>query len=235
MACALLIASSSNHFRLGSVVTGSVVDVCDFGAFINIGYATLGSRPGTALLHISQIQDKRIENIHDNLKIGDKIEGARVTSIDLKKGEVGLSLRTPRAKRRDFTKLKVGDELVGKIDSVVSYGVFVDVGTSVNALLHISRITGGAIENVRQHLNEGDQVSVHVIDIDKQRKTVAVSMLDKKADQYLDRRMSQRLKRFYGTATPEDKAVEDENESIDLEYFDQAIRELEEALRERSE
>ncbi|KAL3815796.1 hypothetical protein ACHAXA_001690 [Cyclostephanos tholiformis] len=221
--------------RLGSMVSGSVVDVCDFGAFINIGYATLGSRPGTALLHISQIQDKKIENIHNYLKKGDKIEGARVTTIDLNKGEVGLSLRPPRAKRRDFTELKLGDELTGKVDSVVSYGVFVDVGTNVNALLHISRITGGAIENVRQHLNEGDRVSVHVIDLDKQKKTVAVSMLDKKADQYLDRRMSQRLKRFYGAAAAEDRAIEEENESSDLHYFDQAIRELEEKLRERSE
>ncbi len=158
-----------------------------------------------------------------------------MTSIDLNKGEVGLSLRAPRPKRRDLSKLKVGDELVGKVASVMSYGVFVDVGTDVNALLHISRITGGAIENVRQHLNEGDPVSVHVIDLDKQNKTVAVSMLDKKADQYLDRRMSQRLKRFYGTAASEDKDHEQEKESSDLEYFDQAIRELEEALRERSE
>lgn len=221
--------------RLGSVVSGSVVALCDFGAFINIGYATLGSRPGTALLHISQIQDKKIEDINSILKIGDNIEGARVTSIDLNKGEVGLSLRAPRPKRRDLSKLKVGDELVGKVASVMSYGVFVDVGTDVNALLHISRITGGAIENVRQHLNEGDPVSVHVIDLDKQKKTVAVSMLDKKADQYLDRRMSQRLKRFYGTAASEDKDHEQEKESSDLEYFDQAIRELEEALRERSE
>ena len=119
--------------------------------------------------------------------------------------------------------------------NVVNIGVFVDVGTNVNALLHISRITGGAIENVRQHLNEGDPVSVHVIDLDKQKKTMAVSMLDKKADQYLDRRMSQRLKRFYGTAASEDRANEEEKESSDLEYFDQAIRELEEALRDRSE
>jgi predicted RNA-binding protein with RPS1 domain len=106
------------------MVSGSVVDVCDFGAFINIGYATLGSRPGTALLHISQIKDKKIEDIHSILQKGDNIEEARVTSIDLKKGEVGLSLRSPRPKRRDFTKLKVGDELMGKVDSVVSYGEF---------------------------------------------------------------------------------------------------------------
>lgn len=223
--------------KLGSLISGTVVDVCDFGGFINIGYATYGSRAGTALLHISQIQDKKITNIHDILKVGDMIESARVTSIDLNKGEVGLSLRTPRTKRRDISTMKVGDELSGKVDSIVSYGVFVDVGTNVNALLHISRITGGAIENLRQHLNEGDSVSVHVIDINTKKKTLAVSMLDKKADQYLDRRMSQRLKRFYGGTMSAVSAsvVGEDEETSDLDYYEQAIRQLDEALRDRTQ
>ena len=223
--------------KLGSKVSGNVVDVCDFGVFVNIGYATRGSRSGTALLHISQIQSKKITNINDIYKVGDIIKDARVTNIDLKKGEVGLSLRSRRPKRRDISKIQVGDRLEGKVDSVVPYGVFVDIGADVNPLLHISRITGGAIENVRHHLNEGDPVSVHVIDIDVKRKTIAVSMLDKKADQYLDRRMSQRLKRYYGTArTVKDSSSNDVQDgaasSSDLDYFDQAIKELEDALKE---
>ena len=167
--------------------------------------------------------------------MGDTIKDARVISVDARKGEVGLSLRAKRSKRSDFTKLTVGDQIEGRVDSVVSYGVFIDVGTNVNALLHISRITGGAIENVRHHLNEGDPVSVHVIDLDKKKKTVAVSMLDKKADQYLDRRMSQRLKRFYGSTKHPNTAVPDKgsDEASDLDYFDQAIKELEDALNGR--
>jgi len=225
--------------KLGSTISGNIVDVCDFGVFVNIGHASRGSRTGAALLHISQIQDKKVSNIRDVYKVGDVIEGARVITIDLKKGEVGLSMRTQRSKRGDFTKYQVGDVLEGKVDSVVPYGVFVDVGANVNALLHISRITGGAVENVRHHLNEGDPVSVHVIDLDEKKKTIAVSMLDKKADQYLDRRMSQRLKRFYGTAGaggPVKVAKKDVKEaSNDLDYFDQAIRELEDALKDRDE
>jgi len=225
--------------KLGSKVSGNVVDVCDFGVFVNIGYATRGSRSGTALLHISQIQSKKITNINDIYKVGDTIKDARVTNIDLKKGEVGLSLRSRRPKRRDISKIQVGDRLEGKVDSVVPYGVFVDIGADVNPLLHISRITGGAIENVRHHLNEGDPVSVHVIDIDVKRKTIAVSMLDKKADQYLDRRMSQRLKRYYGTARTAKGSPSNDSQdgaaattSSDLDYFDQAIKELEDALKE---
>lgn len=220
--------------KLGSRVSGTVVDVCDFGAFVNIRYATRGSRAGTALLHVSKIRNDKIDNIHEVVKKGDVIEGARVINIDFKKGEVALSLRKPRPKRRDFTKLTIGDELNGKVDKVVSYGAFVDVGVSINALLHISRITGGPIGNVRHHLNEGDEVSVHVIDIDNEKKTVAVSMLDKKADQYFDRRMSWRLKRVYGLAASKDALAEPPGVTSDSQ-FDQAIRELEEALHEREQ
>lgn len=217
---------------LGSKVSGTVVDVCDFGAFVNIGYATRGSRAGTALLHISQIKNEKIKNIHDVIQVGDVIEGARVIGVDPKKGEVGLSLRSRRQKRKDFQSLKVGDEVEGKVDSLLSYGAFIDVGCDVNGLLHISRITGGAIENIRHHLNEGDPVSVHIIDIDADRKTMAVSMLDKKADLYLDRRMKQRMKKYYG-ASGAGKKEEDSASSTELDYFDQAIKELEEALRDR--
>jgi len=230
--------------KLGSKISGKIIDVCDFGAFVHIGYATRGSRPGAALLHISQIDDDRIQNIHDVLRKGDTVRDARVITVDSTKGEVGLSLRNPRHKRRDLRTVKTGEALEGKVDKIVPYGAFVDVGASVNPLLHISRITGGAIENIRHHLNEGDPVTVHVINVDLEKKTMAVSMLDRKADLYLDRRMSQKMKRFYGGAKgsgdresdDDEDHYDDEEEEDDpseLDYFDQAIRELEEALRDR--
>lgn len=82
-----------------------------------------------------------------------------------------------------------------------------------------------------------------MIDVDVEKRTLAVSMLDKKADQYLDRRMSQRLNRFYGTAAGSKSSrrgnrgrtsTEGKN-SEELKYFDIAIRELEQALRSREE
>lgn len=219
--------------ELGSTISGTVVDVCDFGAFVNIGYATRGSRAGTALLHISQIRNERIKNIHDVVKVGDVIEGARVIGVDPKKGEVGLSLRARRQKRKDFTSWKVGDEVEGRVESLLPYGAFIDIGANVNGLLHISRVTGGAIENIRHHLNEGDSVSVHIIDIDADRRTMAVSMLDKKADLYLDKRTKQRMKKYYGAGADGKNGEDGTIQSSELDYFDQAIAELEEALRDK--
>jgi len=84
------------ELKLGSTISGKIIDVCDFGAFISTEYATSGNRAGAALLHVSQISDHRIDNIHDVLVKGQIITHARVISIDVAKGEVGLSMRTRR-------------------------------------------------------------------------------------------------------------------------------------------
>merc|ERR1739842_243189 len=130
------------------------------------------------------------------------------------------SLRARRQQRKDISSWKVGDEVEGRVDSLLPYGAFIDIGANVNGLLHISRVTGGAIENIRHHLNEGDSVSVHIIDIDAERKTMAVSMLDKKADLYLDKSM----KKYYGAAVGK-KGEDGTIQSSELDYFDQAIKE----------
>jgi ribosomal protein S1 len=218
--------------KLGSTVSGKVVEVCEFGAFVDIGYSSRGSRPGTGLLHISQIRDDKVEKVEDVISKGNMIEDARVIKIDYVKGEVGLSLRKSRPKRKDISEFKVRDKLVGRVDTVLPYGAFVDVGANVNPLLHISRISGSAVENIRHYVNEGDLVPVHVIDIDVEKKTMAVSMLDKKADQYLDRRLSQKKRKFFGTA--KDSVSVDVEDESELDYFDKAIQELEAALRERT-
>lgn len=212
--------------ELGSTISGRVVETCEFGAFVDIGYG----RP--ALLHISQIQDDKVDKVDNVLKKGDTVEEARIIKIDYVKGEVGISLRKRRPKRKDISEFKVRDKVVGKVDTVLPYGAFIDVGANVNPLLHISRITGSAIDNIRHYVNEGDSVPVHIIDIDVEKKTMAVSMLDKKADQYLDRRLSQKKRKFFGTAKEdaEDAHIDDESE---LDYFDKAIQELEAALKGR--
>lgn len=215
--------------KLGSTVNGTVVDVCEFGAFVWIGYATRGSREGAALLHASQIQNERIDDVSSLYKAGDRVENARVITVDHEKGEVGLSLRPRRKARRDLSSFGVGDVVEGKVKSVVEYGAFVDVGATVNALLHVSRITGGAVDNIRRHVNEGDAVSAHVIDVDVKGKRMAVSLLNRKADLYHDKRRSQRLKRSYGTASV-NGAGEGSGKS-EVDYFDKTIKDLEDALK----
>ena len=171
-------------------------------------------------------------------RMSDSLVEVYVSKLWLDHGgfEVCLSreeaLSSYKEKKIPCSSLKQGEILSGKVKHIKDYGVFVDVGANVNPLLHISRITGRAIDNIRHYVNEGDSVPVHVIDIDVEKKTMAVSMLDKKADQYLDRRLSQKKRKFFGTAKEDvEEITEDIDDESELDYFDKAIQELEAALK----
>jgi len=150
----------------------------------------------------------------------------RVIQINYAKGEVGLSLRKKRPNRKAMNEIPLNKEIQGTVANVVAYGAFIDVGADVNALLHISRISQERIRNIREYLNEGDKVWVHIIDKDEEKKSMAASMLDSEADQYLEKRSNQ-MKKL------KEKAQFDDNElRSEIEYFEEAIKEMEESLKE---
>ena len=101
---------------------------------------------------------------------------------------MNLSLRAKRDKRREIQEFRVGDEIKGRIKAIEPYGAFVDIGCTSDALLHISRISVDKITNVSDYFTIGDEVLVHLINVDLEKKTMAVSMLPHVADEYLDRR-----------------------------------------------
>jgi len=101
------------------------------------------------------------------------------------------SLRSGRPQRK-LKDMRLGDEFAGKVKSITPYGAFINIGSKNDALLHISRISFDKISNIHDYLNIGDKVSVHVIGIDRVKKRMAVSMLPRTADKYLDRRKENR-------------------------------------------
>lgn len=208
---------------LGSIVEGHVAGFTSFGIFIktNYDFKDRGSH-GYALLHKSQIRDEPVDDLEKLFRIGAKVKGLRVININYAKGEVGLSLRKQRPKRMDMADVPVGKDIEGTVSKVVTYGAFVDVGADVNALVHISRISQRKLKNIRQVVNEGDKVIIHIISKDKEKKTMAASMLDKEADEYLDRRSVQMKK--------VKDSVDLDNLKSELDYFEDAVRQLEDAL-----
>jgi len=173
------------ELKLGAVIDGTVVEIKEYGAFIQTKYQIKDK--GWALLHKSQIQHNFVEDINKILKVGQKIR-SRVISINKDTTEVAVSLRPQRTPRSSLKDISVGDEFEGKVKSIASYGAFVDVGCRSDALLHISRISFDKITNITDYINVGDKVNVHIIDVDDNKKTMAASMLLTVADEYLDRR-----------------------------------------------
>lgn len=216
--------------KLGSRIDGHVAAFTSFGIFIKIPYDLKGKKTGGyALLHKSQIRDEPVNDLSKLFRIGAKVKGLRVIQVNYAKGEVGLSLRDQRAERKELSEIEVGSELTGKVTKVVSYGAFLDVGAKVNALLHISRISQKKITNIREWVNEGDEVTVRITGKDTKKKNLAASMLDVDSDRYLDKRSEQMKKLNSKEASVEEDKTDLKSE---LEYFEAAVRELEDSLKE---
>ena len=104
-----------------------------------------------------------------------------------------------------------------------------DIGAKKNALLHISRITQEKVSNIRNYVNENDWVTVHIIN--KDNGALACSMLDKQADEYLNKRQRQKKRKADNL-----KEAEDAEETLDkseLAAFEEAIRDLENAFNSK--
>jgi len=218
-----------SELSLGQTITGYVAGITDFGAFMKTDYRI---RPrgdaGYALLHKSQISDEKVENISDVLKTGQEVDNLRVIKINYAKGEVGLSLRDRRKERFPLNVARRGETMRGRVANVVAYGAFIDVGCKINALLHVSRISPEKVENINDHIKEGDWVDVRIIDVDTAKRTMACSTLEKKADEFIDRRQRNRRIRDFKSGINDDSSNDDLK--TELQFFEEAIKELEEAF-----
>jgi len=77
----------------------------------------------------------------------------------------------------DIADLKIGDHLQGTVRNVVDFGVFIDIGIHEDALAHISKLSKGYINHPSDIINVGDIVDCYVIDINKDKKKVSLSLL----------------------------------------------------------
>lgn len=204
---------------LGSEIEGYVASVTAFGAFIKISYDIKGKNtPGYALLHKSQISNDKIDDVKNHFRIGQHLKKLRVVNIDHVNREVGVSLRPKRKSRKDISEVELHSEVEGKVASVTAYGAFIDIGCKQNVLLHVSRISQRKVNNIREFVNEGDNVKIRITEKNEKKKTMAGSMLSYEAERYLRKR--ERLK----WAVPK---VRKSEEITDLEFFEEVVREIE--------
>lgn len=94
----------------------------------------------------------------------------------IKKHKKGKNSGTP------ISELEVNSFVDGTVKSITSYGAFVDIGASTDALLHVSRLSDSFVSNVEDIVKAGDSVSVRVVSVDSEKGQVAVSMLTEEAE-----------------------------------------------------
>lgn len=151
-------------------ITGKVVRLVDFGAFVDLGGVD-------ALIHVSDISWDRIEKPSDVLEVGQEVE-ALVLKANREKNRVSLGLKQLQEKPFDsFTNNnKVGDVVKGSVVNLLDFGAFVRLEEGVEGLVHVSQVSTEHIEKPSDVLNIGDEVEVKILEIDKEQQRISLSM-----------------------------------------------------------
>lgn len=156
------------RIKEGDVVDGTIKNVTDFGAFIDLGGAD-------GLLHISEMSWGRVENPKKNFKVGQPIQ---VLIKDIEGTKIALSLKFDELNpwKNAEKKYAVGDVVNGKVARMTDFGAFVELEPGVDALLHVSQISKEHIEKPSDVLSIGEEITAKVVDFNEADKKISLSV-----------------------------------------------------------
>lgn len=187
-----------SDFQVGSTVPGKVVSIMPYGAFVDIGTTTDG------LVHVSQLADEFVSDISTIVKVGDEVQ-VRIVSIETEINKISLSMRSESAERKPRAAREGGDSrapgaggdkkrsnskelpeefknfdqqkvMKGKVVSVLDYGCFVALNDQVEALVHVSEMSDDRNVKPEAFVKVGEEVDVRIINYDKLKKRLSLSM-----------------------------------------------------------
>lgn len=152
----------------GEVRTGTVTNVVDFGVFVDLGGVD-------GLIHVSELDWKHIAHPRDALSVGDEVD-VYVLGVDRERERISLSRKRllPDPWYEVTGDLHVGQVVEGTVTNVVDFGAFVELGEGIEGLIHISAMPAG--EGTRAELTPGSPVLVRVLEIDEDRRRIALSL-----------------------------------------------------------
>lgn len=152
----------------GDVVEGTVKNVTDFGAFIDLGGVD-------GLLHISEMSWGRVENPKKVFNVGDTV---KVFIKSISENKIALSMKFPEENPWNGAaeKFAVGNVVTGKVARMTDFGAFIELAPGVDALLHVSQISKEHIEKPADVLKVGDTVEAKVVDFNEADKKISLSI-----------------------------------------------------------
>ncbi len=154
--------------QVGDRIEGTVKNVTDFGAFIDLGGVD-------GLLHISEMSWGRIENPKKVFKVGEKLE---VLIKDINDTNIALSLKfTETNTWADAAeKYAPGTVIEGKVARMTDFGAFVELAPGVDALLHVSQISKAHVDKPSDVLSVGQEITAKIVDLNEEEKKISLSM-----------------------------------------------------------
>lgn len=154
----------------GGVAEGVVTNICDFGAFVDLGGIE-------GLIHISELSWGRVEHPSEVLKSHQQVK-VHVMTIDREAGRIALSLKRllPDPWATVEQRYVVGQQVYGQVTSVVDFGAFACLEEGLEGLIHISELAEGHFLHPRNVVREGERVKVRILNIDSHARRIGLSL-----------------------------------------------------------
>lgn len=159
-------------YPVGTKLSGRVVRMQDFGAFVEIEAGVDG------LLPVSELSwTRRVRHPSELVKEGDVIEVA-VIGMDAEKKRISLSLRQikPDPWTEAASKYEVGTTIKGKVARTADFGAFVALEEGIDGLIHISELSAERVKSVTDKVKPGDEVEARVLAVDSVNKKISLSL-----------------------------------------------------------
>jgi len=158
---------------VGSRIKGKIVNVADYGAFLEI-------MPGVeGLIHVSEMSwSQHLRNPQDFLKIGDEIE-AVVLTLDREERKMSLGIKQltedPWTKQEMISKYAVGTQHKGTVRNLTNFGLFLELEEGVDGLVHVSDLSWTKkIKHPSEFVKVGDELDVKVLELDIENRRLAL-------------------------------------------------------------
>lgn len=154
--------------EVGMMIEGTVKNLTDFGAFIDLGGAD-------GLLHISEMSWGRVEDPKKLFKVGDKVN---VMIKDITENKIALTLKLEGNNpwKNAAEKYQVGTLINGKVARMTDFGAFVELEEGIDALLHVSQISIDHVEKPSDVLNVGQEITAKIVDFNEETKKISLSI-----------------------------------------------------------
>ncbi|MCC7307983.1 MAG: 30S ribosomal protein S1 [Acidobacteria bacterium] len=164
-------AETLNNIDLGYVVEGTIKNLTEYGAFVDIGGID-------GLLHVTDMSWGRLGNPGDMFKVNEHVQ-VKVLKLDREREKISLGYKQLQADPWSTVveMYPVNSKVNGKVSSVTEYGVFVELEPGVEGLVHVSEISWSKrTANPKKMFNKGEEVEVQVLGVDTEDKRISLGM-----------------------------------------------------------
>ena len=165
--------SLTEDIQVGSKVKGKIVNVADYGAFLEI-------LPGVeGLIHVSEMSwSQHLRNPQDFIKVSDEVEAVVLTlDRDERKMSLGIKQLTedPWTQQDILTKYAIGTKHTGVIRNLTNFGLFIELEEGIDGLVHVSDLSWTKkIKHPSEFVKVGDELEVKVLELDVDNRRLAL-------------------------------------------------------------